>query len=174
MKQKKIGGVILVLSLLFAIMLFYIIGNLNDQSQVLGCNPSQECTQVSNSLSLSHFISGLISAIFAFGIYLLIFGGTDEAIIRRLERDTREKLESEKFNILCKALDSFERKVITSVKEQEGISQPTLRLRTNLSKAKLSRVLQDLEKKNLILRKKDKKTNLIYLSHSWKFERETI
>ena len=49
------------------------------------------------------------------------------------------------------------------VREQEGITQNTLRLRLNMSKAKLSYVLQELEKRNLIKRIKKGKTLAIYL-----------
>jgi len=60
-------------------------------------------------------------------------------------------------------LDEFEKEVITAVREQEGITQNTLRLRVDMSKAKLSQVLGNLEKKGLIKREKERKTFAVYL-----------
>ena len=65
--------------------------------------------------------------------------------------------------MLLKALDSYEQKVIRAIKEQDGITQNTLRLRVDMSKAKLSYVLQELEKRKIIKRIKKKKTLAIYL-----------
>ena len=61
------------------------------------------------------------------------------------------------------ALDPHEKKVMKSIKEHEGITQSTLRLRTDMSKAKLSYVLQELEKRNLIKRIKKGKTLQVFL-----------
>jgi len=72
-------------------------------------------------------------------------------------------LKEEKFKILLTGLDEDEKKVITAVKEQDGISQSTLKYRTNLSKTKLSMVLSQLEKKGLIAKVKKGKTNDIFL-----------
>ncbi|MAH03202.1 transcriptional regulator, partial [Candidatus Pacearchaeota archaeon] len=45
----------------------------------------------------------------------------------------------------------------------DGITQNILRLRTDMSKAKLSYVLQELEKRNLIKRVKKGKTLEVFL-----------
>ena len=60
-------------------------------------------------------------------------------------------------------LDEDEKKVLTAVKEQDGISQSTLKYRTDLSKTKLSVILSQLEKKGLIAKVKKGKTNDIFL-----------
>ena len=60
-------------------------------------------------------------------------------------------------------LDEDEKKVMQAVKEQDGISQSTLRYRTDLSKTKLSMVLKELEEKNLIAKVKKGKINNIFM-----------
>lgn len=55
------------------------------------------------------------------------------------------------------------KKVMKAIKDHDGITQSTLRLRLDLSKAKLSYVLQELEKRNLIKRIKKGKTLQVFL-----------
>jgi uncharacterized membrane protein len=80
-----------------------------------------------------------------------------------LEKQRKIQTEDERFNILLKGLDTEEKKVIKAVKEQDGISQQTLRIRTDLHKSKLSIVLDGLEKKGLVRRIPKKKTKLVFL-----------
>ena len=61
------------------------------------------------------------------------------------------------------ALNEYEQKVIKAVREQDGITQATLRIRTDLSKTKLSFILADLEKKGLISKQIKGNTNQIFL-----------
>ena len=167
MNQRKIGIVLVLLGTLFAIVLLYSLNLYTSQASSLGCTPSQECKKIESSLSLSYFFTGIVSAILSFGVYLMIFNKGEEAILKRLEEEKNSKISDQKFSILLKALDEYENKVMSAVREQQGITQATLRLRTGMSKAKLSRVLQDLEDKNLLKKEKSKKTNKIYLSEDW-------
>ncbi len=73
----------------------------------------------------------------------------------------------EKFSLLLRPLDDNERKVLTAIKEQEGITQSTLRYRADLSKSKVSQILTDFEKKRLIERKAKGKTYSVFLTDSY-------
>ena len=76
-------------------------------------------------------------------------------VIKKISRE-------EKFTLLLRGLDEFEQQVLQEVRRQEGITQNTLRLRVNMSKAKLSQVLTNLEKKKLVKREAQKKTLAVY------------
>ena len=143
--------------------MFSFIDRLYATSQELGCFPNEKCNTVERSLSLSHVAVGILSFAFALGFYLIFFNKGEKAILERLEKDERIKSKEEKFSILLKGLDDFEKKIINVVRNESGITQNTLTLRTNLSKAKVSQVLQELEKKNLIKRTQKKKTFAVYL-----------
>ena len=163
MNNKKIGVVLIGITVFLLIVFILIIESLNAEATQMGCFEKQGCKKIETSLSIVHFAFGVFGFLFALAFYLLFFSRGEEAIVQRLEADSNKKLAESKYFILSKGLDQFERKVIDIVKEEEGITQNTLALRTTMSKAKLSQVLTNLEKKNLIRRDKKKKTLAIYL-----------
>jgi len=103
------------------------------------------------------------AAIASLGVYLLYFEKSQKEIISTLEKHKKIQVDDEKFEILMKGLDEDEKKVIKAIKEQDGITQQTLRLRTDLHKSKLSIVLDGLEKKGLLKRIPEGKTNKVFL-----------
>ena len=151
------------LSVILLIIFVVIIRVLNQEIEALGCFERPGCQTIETSLTIVHFAFGVFGFLFALSFYLFFFSKGDEAIVQRLENDSLRNLEKEKLSILLKGLDEFEKEVITAVREQEGITQNTLRLRVDMSKAKLSQVLGNLEKKGLIKREKERKTFAVYL-----------
>ena len=163
MENKKLGVLLIVLSLFIGGTLLYYNSQLVRQSQEVGCFESPDCLPIEESLSLTHFAFGIFSFVLALGFYLLFFNKTEQIILKKLEDEKNNKIKDEKFDIILKVLDEYESRVLKAIKDQEGITQSTLRLRTDMSKAKLSYVLQDLEKRNLIKRVPKGKTLQIYL-----------
>ena len=163
MENKKLGILMVIISIVFFIFLIYFSNNLSTQSNQFGCNPSEECVKVEKLFSFTNISFGFFGFLLALGFYLLFFNKTDEKIMKRLEDDKNNKISGEKFEIILRALGDYEKQVLKAVKEQNGITQSTLKLRTNMSKAKLSYVLQELEKKDLIKRVPKGKTLEIYL-----------
>ena len=163
MENKKLGLLLIAISVLVGGLFVYYSSTLSEQSTELGCFNQPDCFDIEKGLSVSHFAIGVFSFILALGFYLLFFNKTDEKIMKRLEDEKIKKVGDEKFEWILKALDDYEKKVLKAVKEQDGITQNTLRLRTNMSKAKLSYVLQELEKRNLIKRIEKGKTLEVWL-----------
>lgn len=163
MENKKLGIILIIIALLVGGLIIYFISHLSEQSQELRCFDNKDCFAIERGLSISHIAIGLFSFMLALGFYLLFFNKTEKIILERLEEEKNEKIDNAKFEMLFKALDSYEQKVIKAIKEQDGITQSTLRLRVDMSKAKLSYVLQELEKRNIIKRIKKGKTLSIFL-----------
>ena len=163
MENKKLGIALLVVSGTLLAMMVSLMYGFNRDLTALGCFQNPSCQPIQQSLSLTHFAFGAFGFLFALGFYLIFFSRGEEAIVKRLEADTSRKLEEDKFSILMKGLDDYEKKVVSAVKEQNGITQNTLRLRVDMSKAKLSQVLSALEKKGLVNREPQSKTLAIYL-----------
>ena len=167
MENKKLGGVILGISIVATILAFSFMSTLGRQTTALQCYTTAECQRVESLVSLSHIAVGLISFIGALGIYLLFFSTSEEAILKRLEEEKNSRIEMDRFGLMLKAMDDNEKKVIQAIKEQDGITQSTLRFRADLSKAKISQILTDFEKKNLIKRELKGKTYAVYLAENF-------
>ena len=163
MENKKLGFVIISISVVASILAFGFLNALNRQTAALQCYPTSECQRVESLVGLSHVAVGLISFVAALGVYLLFFNAGEEAILKRLEQEKNMKIEQDKFDLVLKAMDDNERKIFRAVKDQEGITQSTLKFRTDLSKAKVSQILTDFERKNLVRREGKGKTYSVHL-----------
>ena len=131
-----------------------------------------ECIHQQSNLPVYIGIS-VVFIIFSLGIYLIFFEKSQEIIkknqeelIKTLGETKKSQDKDEKFKYLLKGLDENEQKALNAVREQDGITQATLRIRVNMSKTMLSFVLSSLEKKNLIKKVPKGKTNQIYLKFS--------
>ena len=167
MENKKLGFVIVSISIIASVLAFGFMGILGRETSSLQCYPTNECQRVESLMSLSHVAVGLISFIGALGIYLLFFSTSEEAILKRLEEEKNMKIEGDKFELVLKAMDDNEKKVLKAIKEQDGITQSTLKFRTDLSKAKVSQILTDFEKKHLVKREAKGKTYAVYLAENF-------
>ena len=164
MNNKKIGAIIIVISIVLGLILVNAFGKLNEESIAMGCNTEDFCTTIESSFSLVHISFGVLGFLIALGFYLLIFSKGEEMIVDRLEESKNISIQNEKFKVIMSVLNDAEKRVIKAVKEHEGITQSTLMLRTGLSKTKLSYVVNDLEKRGLIKRKPHKKTLKVFLA----------
>ena len=110
------------------------------------------------------FVAGaLLIGFISLGAYLIFFEKSQKLIMSTLNKERQIQTAEEKFSILLKGLDAEERKVLSAVKEQDGITQQTLRLRTDMHKSKLSIVLDGLEKKGIVRRVEKGKTKQVFL-----------
>ena len=167
MENKKLGLVIISFSVIAAVLAVGFMNVVGRQTTAFNCYPTNECQRVESLMGISHVAVGLISFIGALGIYLLFFSTSEEAIMKRLEEEKNMKIDESKFELVLKAMDENERNVLKAIKEQEGITQSTLKFRADLSKAKISQILTDFEKKNLIKREEKGKTYAVYLTQNF-------
>ena len=163
MENKKLGILLIIISIAVGVTFLYYSSNLAEEGREIGCFQNEKCMGIERALSVSHVAVGVFSFIFALGFYLLFFNKTEKAILNKLEDEKNKKIEDMKFDILTKALDEYEQKVVRAVREKPGITQNTLRIRLDMSKAKLSYVLQELERRGIVKRVEKGKTLEIYL-----------
>ena len=94
-------------------------------------------------------------------IIALIIGVVISFYLFKPENKGRDR-ESE-FNIIKKVLSEDEKEILDEVKKARGITQDSLRFRLNWSKAKISTILTNLDKRSLIQRERTGKTYRVYL-----------
>ncbi|MBW2980503.1 hypothetical protein KY360_03740 [Candidatus Woesearchaeota archaeon] len=167
MDNKQLGIILIGLCLVLGFLISTFNSALNAQAEAsCTCTAMEEgglCPHEKQTPWQTYLGIVLVSAIAALGIYLIFFEKSQKEIISTLEKHKKIQVDEEKFNILLKGLDVDEKNVLKAVKEQDGITQQTLRLRTDLHKSKLSIVLDGLEKKGLIKKEPKGKTNQIFL-----------
>ena len=169
MDNKQLGVILLIIGILLSLTIYGV--KVKEDSIIRKVVSDQgtcfleddTCLHEDRNMAF-YVISWIFSAvIIALGLYLMLFEKSQKAILGALEKQKHIKLNEEKFDILLKGLTKDEQTVIKAVKEQDGITQQTLRLRTDLHKSKLSIVLDGLEKKDLISRKDKGKTKQVFL-----------
>jgi len=75
----------------------------------------------------------------------------------------KEDKKKDEFSIIRKALSEDEKKILDEIKKAKEITQDSLRFRLGWSKAKVSTILTNLDKRNLIQRERTGKTYNVYL-----------
>jgi DNA-binding transcriptional ArsR family regulator len=165
MDNKKLGVIIIALSIIIGVILvlFQIqITKINEES--CACNTCQSGDQCHED-RFSYLLTGGLAVIFAIlslGIYLIFFDKTHQTILNKLDKDNIKLSQDEKFNFILLGLNEDEKKILTAIKEQDGITQQTLRIRTDMHKSRLSLVVSALEEKGLIKKEQKGKTNQLF------------
>ena len=138
MDNKKLGIILIIVCLVLGFLIFTF-----NQALSVQVEASCSCTEMQNGGYCPHDRGTpwqtylgiiLISGLAALGIYLIFFEKSQKEIISTLKKHKQIQIEEEKFDILLKGLNKDEQKVIKAVKEQDGITQQTLRLRTDMHK----------------------------------------
>lgn len=163
MINRKLGISLIILSILLIVFLVTVTNALHSESELLGCYERPGCEKIDTSLSLTHLVFGVVGFILALGFYLIFFYTAEQKLLERLEKQAMNDFANKKFEIINSLLDSFEVKILNLIREQDGIGQNTLVLRSDLSKSKVSEVIKSLESKNLVKKLKKGKYNRIYL-----------
>ena len=98
----------------------------------------------------------LISFLFA-----IVFGAIFAIMIRKKETDSKSENE---LNIIKGVLSNSDKQIIQILETVEEITQDSLMFRLEWSRAKVSTILTNLEKRNLIQRRREGKTYMVFLT----------
>jgi uncharacterized membrane protein len=151
MKNKHVGIMLLGVSALIGIIVF-IFNRALTQVVNTSCSHGNSCP-MHGSLNFHTSIGILIILIVALiGLYLVLFS----------EKKNSEKKEKPKTNY--KNLSDEEKKILAELEAEEGSCfQSSLVEKTDYSKVKVTRILDKLEGKKLIERKRRGMTNIVLL-----------
>ena len=124
--------------------------------------------------SYTYLIAGFViaGALLLLGIYLFSIDLSNRKITDNQAKISQAlaiakiaEKEKDEWGAFLKGFSEDERKILTIVKNQEGIKQSTLRYKTGFSKTKLSQSLYSLEKKEAIRRREKGKSKEVYLGN---------
>jgi len=147
----KIFLIILVVAISYFII-FLILKSLFISQQISMAEMMNRVIGGNTVLNLINLISLIIALIIGVVVSFYFFKTETENI----EKD-------KEYNILKKMLSEDEKKVLGEIKKAGEITQDSLRFRLNWSKAKVSTILTNLDKKGIVQRERTGKTYKIYL-----------
>lgn len=155
MNQKNIGYIVIAASLILLIVLLFIKADMDEQGaylcKLVEADPNlnlEECPgHESKSSWLLIFV--IVVVVLALGIGIML-------VIPKRMQQSSIKVDTSK-------LDTEERKIYNILKNNNGIYQSDLIKETGLSKVKITRVLDKLESKGIIERRRRGMTNAIFL-----------
>lgn len=160
MRKEQLIGVLLIITAIGLMGLFIAVQNsLSDAAdQVL--QAGGDCTAGGTCLheqAANFVLIGAIPSLIILlsGIYIAFFLEVSEYKIARSK--------DERFNLILTGLDGEQQEAMKKIREDDGVSQATLKYRVSMSKSKLSQVLTELEERELISRTPDGKTKRIHL-----------
>ena len=113
---------------------------------------SDESTSLVRGRLTFSFVAGMAS-----GILFYLYSKRSSAPTDKQDMDRN-------IQILKHALNDDEMRIIDMVKDTPGLTQDSLRFRTDFSKSKVSALILNLEKKGIVQREKSGKTYKIFLS----------
>ncbi len=168
MKNRSVGLIIIGIAILIAFIIFSFNTAMTDMVAE-SCGHGSECSmwrtlEVQTNVSL-----GVLGFVVIIGLYLIFFG-KEEKIVTRIKR-VHEQVEPEKlaknnYKKIISVMEKDEKKIFEIIIESQGsIAQSELVIKTNFPKARVSRILDKLQGKNLIERKRRGMTNIIVLKH---------
>jgi len=102
---------------------------------------------------------GIITFVALIGLYFIFFS-------RDVEKIKPKKIDKEEYEKVLKTLDEGQRKVLEKIIDEQGtIFQSELVEKTGISKVKVSRILDKLEGKGLIERRRHGMANVILIKN---------
>lgn len=155
MENKHVGILVMGISVVIGIIVFIFNKGLRDIVADT-CSHGPTCTMYS-TISLQTWMSlAIAGVVFIVGLVIMFNKPKDRIIIKTI-KDKKKKLDLNR-------LDALEKKVITMLQNENGaIFQSTLMERLEIGKVGVTRLLDKLESKQLIERKRRGMNNIIVL-----------
>ena len=157
MKNKNVGFLIIGISVVIAIIVYiFNVGLRNIVSQ--SCTHGPTCPMYDTISVQTWFSLAIAGIIFAIGLFL-VFAREEERVVLR-------KVKEKKKRINLNGLESDEKKVIELLKKEgNAMFQSDLMESLEIGKVKTTRLLDRLEAKQLVIRKRRGMNNIVVLKN---------
>ena len=159
MENKNVGWLIMGIS---AVVVFIIILFNRALSSIINSTCTMEghtsCTMTQTLNEQTYLSYGIVGIIVLIGLFLVFSKPNERLVIKRI-KDSKGK----EIKLNLESLNSEEKQVISLVQKNKAIFQADLIEKTGFGKAKVSRILDRLENRGFIERKRRGMTNIVVL-----------
>jgi uncharacterized membrane protein len=154
MENKQVGwliiGIAIVMSVL-VLMFNFVLEDIVDET----CSHGPECSMYSNIGTQTGISLTIIAVIIIIGLVIMFTKPKEKIIVKKI-KEKKKKIDLSK-------LDRDEKKVIKLLQKEKAMFQKDLMERMEIGKVKTTRLLDKLEAKQLVERKRRGMTNLVVL-----------
>lgn len=155
MENKNVGYLLLGVAVVLVAIIFIFKGAL-EQIVAEGCTQGPSCPMFGTITQQTYLALGIVAIIMIVG-FVLIFSKPKEKIIVKKILEKKKKID-------LSGLDSKEREVIDILEKENGtVFQATLMEKLNIGKVGITRLLDKLEAKQIIERKRRGMNNVVVL-----------
>lgn len=158
MENKNVGYLLIGISLVIILVILLFNGALRDIVNSSCTMQGHESCSMYDTLNQQTYLSlGIVALLVIVGLVLIFSKPQKEIIVKTVEK----KIPKKSYDL--SGLKSEEKQVFNLVKENGTIFQADLIEKTGFGKAKMSRVIDRLEGKGLVERKRRGMTNVVVL-----------
>ena len=173
MKNRIVGIIVVGISVLMGFMI-WLFNNALKEIVNDSCSHGPTCPMWGSISFHTNLSLGIMVFVIVIGLYLIFFSKEELQIVKEVHRETRivkeqikpKKIDKGHFKNILESLEGDDRMVLESVIESQGtIFQSDLVSKLGLSKVKVTRILDRLEGRGLIERKRRGMTNVVILKY---------
>lgn len=161
-ENKTMIGVIAIVLVLFAVTVFFYNQTLNNLAAT-SCTDMNSCPHEKIVETQNIIIAALLIVIVIMAGWL-IYSAYSKKDEKGSAPDAASREKQKPRKVDASSLDDEEKKILSFLQQRKGsVFQSEIRVRTGFSKVKVSRLLDKMEQKNIIERKRRGMANLVVL-----------
>ncbi len=168
MKNRAVGILIIIIAILLGFIIFSFNQALADIVNI-ACSHGPSCPMWGTIEFQTNVSIGIMIFIIMIGLYLIIFGKEEKIVtkIKTIQSQVKpKKVTKESYQKVMRNLNKDEKLILEKIIEADGtIFQSDLVDKTRFTKVKVSRILDKLEGKGLIEKRRRGMANMIILKH---------
>jgi len=163
MRSQVVGGLIIFVALLMGFII-YAFNTAMTEIVNISCEHGSTCPMWGTINFQTNVSIAIMSFVIIIGLYILFFGKEEENMVQTKIQDIFIK--KDYYEEILKTLTHEEKTIFECIIDSNGtIFQSTLTEKTNYNKVKISRVLDKLEGRGLIERRRHGMTNVVIIKH---------
>ena len=164
MKNKQVGFLVIGIAVVIAIIVF-LFNNAMTSIVNTTCTHGPSCTMYGQIRTQTYVSGAIIAVIVIIGLVLIFSKESEKIIFKKIKQTSGAELKPKKFSRKSlEGLNDEEKKVMNLMLGNNGsIFQSELVEKTEMNKVKVTRILDSLEARELIERKRRGMTNIVIL-----------